>query len=53
MNTKKTVTAASMAVGALLLTTLSSCETHQPQEEVRPVDWYEANEAERAAEEAE
>jgi ABC-type uncharacterized transport system auxiliary subunit len=49
MNTKKTVTAVSVAVGALLLTTLMGCETHQPQEEVRPVDWYEANDAERAA----
>lgn len=49
MNTKKTVTAATMAVGALLITTLSGCETHQPQEEVRPVDWYEAHDAERAA----
>jgi hypothetical protein len=49
MNTKKTVTAVSMAVGTLLLTTLMGCETHQPQEEVRPVDWYEANDAERAA----
>jgi hypothetical protein len=49
MNTKKTVTAAAMAVGALLITTLAGCETHQPQEEVRPVDWYEAHDAERAA----
>ncbi|BCT68094.1 EexN family lipoprotein [Nitrosospira sp. NRS527] len=49
MNTKKTVMAVFMAVGALLITTLVGCETHEPQEEVRSVDWYEANAAERAA----
>ncbi|SCX62411.1 EexN family lipoprotein [Nitrosospira sp. Nsp1] len=49
MNTKKTVTAIFMAVGVLLITTLGGCETHAPQEEVRSVDWYEANDAERAA----
>ena len=38
-----------MAVGALLITTLTGCETHEPQEEVRPVDWYEAHDAERTA----
>lgn len=49
MNTKKTVTAVFMTVGALSITTLVGCETHEPQEEVRSVDWYEANDAERAA----
>ncbi len=49
MNTKKTVTVATMAAGVLLMTTLMGCETHEPQEEVRPVDWYEAHDAERAA----
>lgn len=49
MNTKQTVTAVFMAVGVLLITTLMGCETHEPQEEVRSVDWYEANGTERAA----
>lgn len=33
----------------LLFTVLAGCDTRQPHEEVRPVDWYESNPAERAA----
>ena len=37
------------AAGALLVSTLAGCETREPQEEVRTVDWYVAHEAERTA----
>jgi len=39
----------SAAAGAFLIAVIGSCEKPKPQEEVRPVDWYEANAAERAA----
>ena len=41
------------AAGALLVSTLAGCETREPQEEVRTVDWYVAHEAERTAKLAE
>jgi hypothetical protein len=39
----------SAAVGALLISALVGCDTREPKEEVRPVDWYVEHEAERAA----
>ena len=41
------------AASALLVSTLAGCETREPQEEVRTVDWYVAHEAERTAKLAE
>ncbi|MBA2659098.1 MAG: EexN family lipoprotein [Nitrosospira sp.] len=35
--------------GALLASILAGCETRKMEEEVRTVDWYETNNAERAA----
>lgn len=41
-----------MAASALFIA-LAGCESRQPHEEVRPVDWYESNPVERAAKLAE
>lgn len=41
------------AAGIFLIAVIGGCETRQPHEEVRPVDWYESNPAERAAKLAE
>ena len=42
-----------ISASALLITALAGCETREPQEEVRTVDWYVAHETERAAKLAE
>lgn len=49
---KNKIAAVLMVAGAPFVT-LAGCETRQPQEEVRTVDWYESNPAERAAKLAE
>ncbi|SEK61565.1 EexN family lipoprotein [Nitrosovibrio tenuis] len=41
------------AAASALFIILTGCESQQPHEEVRPVDWYEVNSAERAAKLAE
>jgi hypothetical protein len=42
-----------ISLSALLISALAACETREPQEEVRTVDWYVAHETERAAKLAE
>ena len=37
------------AAGSLLIGLIGGCEKAPPPEEVRPIDWWEANAAERAA----
>jgi hypothetical protein len=49
MKMKKSVIAIPVAASVLLISILTGCETRNAQEEVRPVDWYEAHDAERAA----
>lgn|SRR5690242_11176533 len=46
MNDKTVIISA--VLGALLVGFIGSCERSQPPEEVRTVDWYQANAAERA-----
>ena len=42
-----------ISLSALLISALAGCETRDPQEEVRTVDWYVKQETERAAKLAE
>ena len=44
---KKKTAIVSLAASALLVSMLASCETRNKGEEVRSVDWYEANSTER------
>lgn len=39
----------SFAASAFLVSMLAGCETRNKGEEVRPVEWYESNDTERAA----
>lgn len=49
MKIKKSVIAVPVAASVLLITILTGCETRNAQEEVRSVEWYESNAAERTA----
>ncbi|SFH60406.1 hypothetical protein SAMN05216299_13212 [Nitrosospira sp. Nsp14] len=42
-----------ISASALLILALAGCETREPQEEIRTVDWYVAHETERTAKLAE
>lgn len=45
---KRQIVIVSAVAGALLGSMLAGCETRKIEEEVRSVDWYQANNAERA-----
>lgn len=49
MKMKKSVIAVPVAASVILISILTGCETRSTPDEVRPVDWYEAHDAERAA----
>src|SRR5688500_7588275 len=49
MKMKKSVIAVPVAASMILISILAGCETRSTPDEVRPVDWYEAHDAERAA----
>ncbi|MEO9061106.1 MAG: EexN family lipoprotein [Nitrosospira sp.] len=46
---RRQVAMVSVAASAFLGVMLAGCETRKSEEEVRSVDWYQANNAERAA----
>jgi hypothetical protein len=49
MKMKKRLITIPVAASVLSISILTGCETRNAQDEVRPVDWYESHDAERAA----